>query len=42
MTDISLGIAFIDDEYMPLAEARIPLLDQALHADPMFSEAIEY
>ena len=42
MTDFSQGIAFIDDEYLQVAEARIPVLDRALHGDPMFSEAIEY
>jgi branched-chain amino acid aminotransferase len=37
MTDFSQGIAYIDDEYMPVAEARIPVLDWGfLHSDATY------
>lgn len=37
MTDFSQGIAYIDDEYMPVAEAKIPVLDWGfLHSDATY------
>ncbi|MCP4981622.1 MAG: branched-chain amino acid transferase [Gammaproteobacteria bacterium] len=40
MTDLSQGIAFIDDEYVPVAEARIPVLDWGfLHSDATYDVA---
>lgn len=40
MTDFSNGIAFIDDNYIPVAEARIPVLDWGfLHSDATYDVA---
>jgi len=40
MTDFSQGIAFIDDAYVPVAEARIPVLDWGfLHSDATYDVA---
>jgi branched-chain amino acid aminotransferase len=40
MTDFSQGIAFIDDEYLPVAEAKIPVLDWGfLHSDATYDVA---
>jgi len=40
MTDFSQGVAFIDDEYVPVAEARIPVLDWGfLHSDATYDVA---
>ena len=40
MTDYSQGIAFIDDTYVPVAEARIPVLDWGfLHSDATYDVA---
>ncbi len=40
MTDFSQGVAFIDDEYVPVGEARIPVLDWGfLHSDATYDVA---
>ncbi len=40
MADFSQGIAFIDDSYIPVAEARIPVLDWGfLHSDATYDVA---
>jgi len=40
MNDLSQGAAFIDDEYIPVAEARIPVLDWGfLHSDATYDVA---
>ena len=40
MSDLSQGVAFIDDEYVPVAEARIPVLDWGfLHSDATYDVA---
>ena len=40
MTDLSQGAAFIDDQYIPVAEARIPVLDWGfLHSDATYDVA---
>jgi len=40
MSDLSQGVAFIDDEYIPVAEARIPILDWGfLHSDATYDVA---
>lgn len=40
MTDFSNGAAFIDGEYMPVADARIPVLDWGfLHSDATYDVA---
>ena len=40
MSDLSQGVAFIDDEYIPVAEARIPVLDWGfLHSDATYDVA---
>jgi branched-chain amino acid aminotransferase len=40
MSDSSQGVAFIDDEYIPVAEARIPVLDWGfLHSDATYDVA---
>ena len=40
MTDFSRGAAFIDGEYVPVAEARIPILDWGfLHSDATYDVA---
>jgi branched-chain amino acid aminotransferase len=40
MTDFSQGAAFIDDEYVPVADARIPVLDWGfLHSDATYDVA---
>ena len=40
MTDFSQGAAFIDDEYVPVGEARIPVLDWGfLHSDATYDVA---
>jgi len=40
MSDLSQGAAFIDDEYIPVAEARIPVLDWGfLHSDATYDVA---
>lgn len=40
MTDFSQGIAFIDDNYVPVAEASIPVLDWGfLHSDATYDVA---
>ncbi len=40
MSDFSQGAAFIDDEYVPVAEARIPVLDWGfLHSDATYDVA---
>ncbi|MDH3760690.1 MAG: aminotransferase class IV [Gammaproteobacteria bacterium] len=40
MTDFSAGAAFIDGEYLPVAEARIPILDWGfLHSDATYDVA---
>jgi len=40
MADLSKGIAFIDDSYLPVAEARIPVLDWGfLHSDATYDVA---
>ena len=40
MNDLSQGAAFIDDEYVPVAEARIPVLDWGfLHSDATYDVA---
>ncbi len=37
MADLSKGVAFIDDDYLPVAEARIPVLDWGfLHSDATY------
>ena len=43
MTDFSKGIAFIDDSYVPVAEARIPVLDWGfLHSDATYDVALAW
>ena len=40
MSDLSQGVAFIDGEYVPIAEARIPVLDWGfLHSDATYDVA---
>jgi len=40
MADLSEGIAFIDDDYVPVGEARIPVLDWGfLHSDATYDVA---
>lgn len=40
MTDFSQGVGFIDDEYVPVADARIPVLDWGfLHSDATYDVA---
>ncbi len=40
MIDLSQGVAFIDDEYIPVAEAQIPILDWGfLHSDATYDVA---
>ncbi len=40
VNDLSQGVAFIDDEYIPVAEARIPVLDWGfLHSDATYDVA---
>ena len=40
MNEFSKGIAFIDGEYVPVAEARIPVLDWGfLHSDATYDVA---
>ena len=40
MSDLSQGVAFIDDEYIPVAEARIPIMDWGfLHSDATYDVA---
>ena len=40
MTDLSLGCAYIDGDYVPVAEARIPILDWGfLHSDATYDVA---
>ena len=40
MSDLSQGVAFIDDEYVPVVEARIPVLDWGfLHSDATYDVA---
>ena len=40
MKDLSNGVAFIDNEYIPVAEARIPVLDWGfLHSDATYDVA---
>jgi branched-chain amino acid aminotransferase len=40
MTDLSRGVAFINDEYLPVAEACIPVLDWGfLHSDATYDVA---
>jgi branched-chain amino acid aminotransferase len=40
MSDLSAGAAFIDDEYVPVAEAKIPVLDWGfLHSDATYDVA---
>jgi branched-chain amino acid aminotransferase len=40
MADLSNGAAFIDDEYLPVAQARIPVLDWGfLHSDATYDVA---
>ncbi len=40
MTDFSQGVAFIEDEYVAIAEAKIPLLDWGfLHSDATYDVA---
>ena len=40
MADLSGGVAFIDDDYIPVAEAKIPVLDWGfLHSDATYDVA---